>query len=335
MRPGVDQIDGAMVAVFRIESAGEVFPLRGDSPVALASIAVSAHVTTQRDQRGGSDVNRVGAQRNRLDDVGGATNRPGRDKGNLLSNPLVAQPLVDNRQSQFDWDADVVTNASRGGAGASAKAVDNNRVRACARRSRRNRRRIVNRRNLDENRLRVVGRLFNRVNQLAQVFNRVNIVMGRGRNRVRSLRNSARAADFLVDLLARQMPADSWLGALTDFDFHRGAVHQIIFVDAESSGRDLNDAVFRVRQQVVMKTAFAAVERRAQLLRRHRQRLLSVEADRPKRHCGEHNRRFQFQLRRHNGRRFDVRTEAFRLAPQKSARFHRLAQRVNGRVGNL
>ena len=159
--------------------------------------------------------------------------------------------------------------------------------------------------------------------------------MRRGRNRVSSLRDSARAADFLVDLFARQMPANSRLGALTDFDFDCGAVHQIIFVDAESPGRDLNDAVFRVRQQVVMKTAFAAVERRAQLLRRHRQRLLSVEADRPKRHRGEHNRRFQFQLRGHDGRRFDVRTEPFRLAAQKRASFHRLAQRVNGRVGNL
>ena len=160
-----------MVAVFRIEPAGEVFPLRGDSPVALAGIAVSTHVTAQRNQRGGSDVNRVGAQRNRLDDVGGTANRPGRDKGNLLSNPFVSQPLVNNRQRQFNRDSDVVSNASRGGAGASAKAVDDNRVCARPRRSRRNRRRVVNRRNLDENRLRVVGRLFNRVNELAQVFN--------------------------------------------------------------------------------------------------------------------------------------------------------------------
>ena len=193
----------------------------------------------------------------------------------------------------------------------------------------------MNRCNLDENRLRVVGRLFNRVNELAQVFNRVNVMMRRGRNRVRSLRDSTRAADFLVDFLARQMPADSRLGALTDFDFDRSAVHQIIFIDAESTGRDLNDAVFRIWEQVVMKTAFAAVERRAQLLRRHRQRLLSVEADRPERHRGEHNRRFQFQLRRHDSRIFDVRTEPFRLATQKRARFHRLAQRVNGRVCNL
>ena len=79
MRPGVDQIDGAMVAVFRIEPSGEVFPLRCDSPVALASIAVSAHVTAQRNQRGGSDVNGVRAQGDRLDDVGGTANRPGRD----------------------------------------------------------------------------------------------------------------------------------------------------------------------------------------------------------------------------------------------------------------
>ncbi len=122
-------------------------------------------------------------------------------------------------------------------------------------------------------------------------------------------------------------------------------------MDPKTSRRTLNDRSVFVRQKVFMEAAFAAIEICTEFFRRHCEAFLRVEADGAERHCGKHNRRLQFELRREMDgqlafrvpnstavrRRLSGTTQfnPFRFASDKHARLHRFAQRVDRRVRHL
>ena len=159
----------------------------------------------------------------------------------------------------------------------------------------------------------------------------------RGGNRVRAFGNHARFGNISHNLPARQVAADARLRALPHLDFNRRARVQVIVIDAEAPRRDLHNRVFAVLVEVLMQAAFAGVVIRSELLRRAREGLMRVIANRAVRHGGEHNRHFELELGRRvvNELAVLVAADAFRTAAEVNARLHRLTQRVNGRVRDL
>ena len=224
-----------------------------------------------------------------------------------------------------------------GCARAAAVAVDGDDVRTAARDAAGDRRRVVYRRDLDDDRLFVLGRLFEGVDQLFEVFNGIDIVMGSGRDRVHALRDHARFGYVLRDLGARQVPADARLCALAHLDLDGGSRLEVFLMDAESAGCDLYDGIFAVAVEVAVQAALAGVVVNAQFFRCPREALVRVVADRAVAHRREQDGDGQFQLRRECifQAALLVALDLGGALPQPKLRLHRLAQRVDGRVGHL
>ena len=75
---------------------------------------------------------------------------------------------------------------------------------------------LWNRRYLHRDGLSVSRRLLQREDELAKILDRVDVVMGRGRDGVGALGDHARARHLGGDLLTGKMPADAGLGPLAD-----------------------------------------------------------------------------------------------------------------------
>ena len=133
------------------------------------------------------------------------------------------------------------------------------------------------------------------------------------------------------------MPADARLCALPHLYLDGGAGIQIILVHAEPSRRDLHDGAFAVAIEILVQSALTGVVEDADLLCRARKAFVRVIADRAVAHGGEHHRHGQHKLRREGRVKAAVRTagNGGRLLAEKPPRLHRLAQRVDGRVGDL
>ena len=159
----------------------------------------------------------------------------------------------------------------------------------------------------------------------------------RGGDGVRALGNHARAGDVRADLDARQVAADAGLGALAHLDFNRRAGVQVIRMHAEAAGGHLHDGVGAVLVEVLVQSALAGVVVGAQRRGRAGQGGVRVVGDGAVAHGGEHDRDVQIELRRHvvNELSVFVALDGCRLGAQRGARLHRLAQRVDGRVGDL
>ena len=84
--------------------------------------------------------------------------------------------------------------------------------------------------------------LFEVVNKLGEIFDAINIVMGRGRDEGDARSGSAKRGDEWGYFVARKLTPFAWLGALGNLDFEFGGTGQIFGGDAEAGGGDLLDA---------------------------------------------------------------------------------------------
>ena len=71
----MNQVDQFFLADLGIDTLGEVGIVGGDPPRTLAGVAALAEGAAQRQQGGCAKVDGIGAQRNRLDGVAGASVR--------------------------------------------------------------------------------------------------------------------------------------------------------------------------------------------------------------------------------------------------------------------
>ena len=108
MIPCVHEVHETAGGYLGVKALYEIGALRRYAPVALAGVAASAQVAAHGKQRGGCDINRVGAERYRLYDVCAGTDRTADDDGNVVSYALVAQALIDARKRKLDRNADVI-----------------------------------------------------------------------------------------------------------------------------------------------------------------------------------------------------------------------------------
>ncbi|OPZ81778.1 MAG: hypothetical protein BWY76_02921 [bacterium ADurb.Bin429] len=154
-------------------------------------------------------------------------------------------------------------------------------------------------------------------------------------------RNHACGSDCGAYLLPRQMPADARLGALADFNFHRRAGVQVLYIHAETAGGALYDGAVGIRLHLFVQATFAGVPEDAQFLRRHRQAFLRGERDGAVGHRREDDGESKLVVRRELRLQRDAAIggnlylHLLRLAAQVGPQLHRLAQRVNGGIRHL
>ena len=291
-------------------------------------------MTAEGQKRRRADVARVRAERDRLHEVGRRTYRARRDDGNVVAYPLFAKARIHARERKFDGNAHIVADTGGRGARAAAEPVDGDDVRPAPRDAAGDRRAVVHRRDLHDDGLFVTRRLFQRIDELAEVFDRIDVVMRRGRNGVHPLRDHAGGGNGVGDLAAGQVPADARLRALPHLDLDRSRGLEIVFKYPEPARRDLHDGVLSVFIEIFMQAAFARVVIDAEFFRRPRERFVRVVGDRAVTHGGEHDGNAQFELRGQGVFEFPifVAFEFRRLFAEVHRRFHRLAQRVDGRV---
>src|SRR5450756_1181647 len=243
--PGAHEVGEALGAPLGVQTPRELGLLRGQAPAAAAGVAALAEVTAQRDERRGADGHDVRPESDRLGHVGRRADGAGRDDRGTVADALVAQPLVHDGDGDLQRDAYVVADHLRRRARAPAKAVEVHVVGTGVDDAGGDRGDVVHGRDLHSHRL-VAGGFLDRVDQLAQVLDRVDVVMRRRRDGVRAARDAAGGGDVLVDLLAGQMAADARLGALPDLDLHGGAAVEVLRVHAEAPRGHLHDHVVLV-----------------------------------------------------------------------------------------
>ena len=99
--------------------------------------------------------------------------------------------------------------------------------------------------------------VFKVIDQLCQVFDRIDVVMRRRGNQCHAGRGIARLCNPRIDLLARKMAALAGLCALRHFDLDLFGVDQILARHAEAARGDLLDRAGALRSKAF--GAFAAL----------------------------------------------------------------------------
>ena len=178
------------------------------------------------------------------------------------------------------------------------------------------------------------------IHQLAQVLDGVDVVVrGRG-DGVRALGNHTGAGRRPpTTFCAGQMAADAGLRALAHLDLDGRAGFQIVLVTRRSGRRPparwcagrTGKSPHAGRPRRYYNRCPAAQAARAR-------RLVGVVADGAVAHRREHDRHLQLELRRScsgRGCRPASRSILLGFLPRKTSRFHRLAQRIDGGVGDL
>ena len=294
-------------------------------------------MAAEREQRAGRDVTRVRAECDRFEQIGRIADRAADHDRDLVADALVAQALVDCRERQLDRDADVVADTGRGCACAAAVAVNADDVRTRAGHAGGDRCDVVHRCDLDHDRLFVLGCFFQGVNQLAQVLDRVDVMVRGGGDGVRTLGDHAGAGDVRADLVAGQVAADAGLCALAHLDLDGGARFEVILMDAEAAGCDLYDGVRAVLVKVLMQAALTGIVIGAERAGRAGKRFVCVVGDRAVAHGRKHDRHVELELGGHVGHQTAVLValDLTRLFAEEGLGLHRLAQRIDGRVGDL
>ena len=132
--------------------------------------------------------------------------------------------------------------------------------------------------------------VFQVVDQLRQVFDRIDVMVRRRRDQTHARRAVPDAGDFLVDLVAGQLAPFARLGALRHLDLQFLRVDQVLAGHAEASaGHLLDGAIAAVAVGVELIAGrvfapFAGVALGAQPIHGDRQRLVGFFRDRPVRH---------------------------------------------------
>ena len=154
---------------------------------------------------------------------------------------LVAhQRLVGFGQAQLPGQAGVLDGAERRGARAAVVAGHQNHVGVGLGDARRDgaHARLAHQLHVDAGG--AVG-VFQVKNQLRQILNRVDVVVGRGRNQPDAGRGVAHLGNPLVDLVAGQLAALAGLGALRHLDLQLVGVGEVVGRDAEAGRGNLLD----------------------------------------------------------------------------------------------
>ena len=233
-------------------------------------------MAAHRQQSRRCDINRVSAERYSLYDVRAASDRTADNDGNIVSDTLVAEPLVNACERKLYRNAYVIADTCRSRAGAASVAVDGDDVRAASRDTGSDSRNVMYRRYLYDDRLLPVGGFLQRENKLAEILDGIDIVVRSRGNSVSALGYHTGPGYFFVYLHTREVSADTRLSTLTHLYLDSGAGVEVLLEHAETSGSYLAYRVGAVLVEILVQTAFAGVVVGSQLLSRSRKGLMRV-----------------------------------------------------------
>ncbi|MPM70832.1 hypothetical protein SDC9_117793 [bioreactor metagenome] len=191
--------------------------------------------------------------------------------------------------------------------------------------------------NLDDDRLGVVGRFLEGIDQLPKIFDGVDVMVGSRADRIAVQRYHAGLGDILADLRTGQMSPDAGFRPLAHLDLDGCSCIQIAWVYAKPAGCHLHDGILAMAVEILMQPTFAGVVECSQPLGSQCQALVGVIGDRSVGHRAEHDGDGQFQLGSGIGDELSlfIPLDCRTLLSQEGGGLHRFAQRVDGGIGHL
>ena len=198
------------------------------------------HDTSRRHQRRGGETELVGAQQRRNRHVAAGLELAVGLHVDAPAQVVEHQGLLRFGQSQLPGRSGMLDRTPRRGAGAAVMAADQDHVGLGLGYARRDRADADLGHQLDADARAVVG-ILEVVDQLGQVLDRVDVVMGRRRDQSHARSRVANLGDEVIDLVAGQLAAFAGLGALRHLDLQLVGVDQVIAGDAEAARRHLLD----------------------------------------------------------------------------------------------
>ena len=199
------------------------------------------------------------------------------------------QHLVRFGQAQFPGRAGVLDRRLRAGAGAAVVAADQHHVGLALGHARGHGADADFGHQLDAD-ARLAIRVFQIVDQLREIFDRINVVVRRRRDQAHARRAVADAGDFLIDFVAGQLAPLAGLGPLGHLDLQLLGADQVFAGHAEAAaGHLLDGATAAVAVGVGLEAdrvfaPFARVALAADAVHGDRQRLVRFARDRAVRH---------------------------------------------------
>ena len=255
-----------------------------DAHRAGVEVADAHHDAARRDQRGGGEAELVGAEQRRDHDVAAGAHLPVGLDEDPRAQVLLEQRLLGLGQADLPRDAGVLDRGLRGGAGAAVVAGDGHVVGVGLGHAGGDRADADLGHELDRDARVAVGGA-QVVDELLEVLDRVDVVVGRRRDQPDARRRVAQPGDVAVDLVAGELAALAGLGALGDLDLDLVGVDQVVDGHAEAPGGDLLDrraALVAVARLVL--AALAGVRARAEPVHRDGERLVGLRRQRAEAH---------------------------------------------------
>jgi hypothetical protein len=129
---------------------------------------------------------------------------------------------------------------------------------------------MMHRSNFKQHRFFIGGGFLERINQMAQILDGINIMMRRRRNGVGAFRNHPGFGNVADDLALWQMPADAGFCALPHLNLMAAPASNNPYV--RRNGRsDLNDGIGAITCKILVQPALAGIIIGSHHLRRARQ----------------------------------------------------------------
>ena len=259
--------------------------LGGDADRAGVEMALAHHDAAGRDQRRGGEAELVGAEQGADHDVAARAHAAVDLHRDARAKAVEHERLVGFGEADFPWRARVLQRRQRRGAGAALEARDRDVVGLALGDAGGHRADADFGDELDRNQ-RVRVDVLQVEHELLQVFDRIDVVMGRRRDQADARGRVAHLGDDRVDLVPRQLAALAGLCALRHLDLHHVGVDEIFGGDAEPPARHLLDgaahriAVGHPLVAVGFFAALAGVRLAADAVHRDRQRGVRLARDR-------------------------------------------------------
>jgi len=305
------------------ELGAQVLALRRDADRAGVVVTRAGHLAARGHERGRAEAEFVRTEQRSDDHVAARLEAAVHPDAHPAAQAVDQERLLRLGQAHLPRRARVLDRAERRRAGAAVVAAQVDEVRVALGDARRDGAHACLRDELDgDGRLRVG--LLQVEDELCQVLDAVDVVVGRRGDECDARRRVADARNLRGDLVPRQLAAFARLGALRHFDLQFVRGYQVGRGHAEAAGRHLlNPAVALGAVPLRAFAALAAVAGGAEPVHRDSQRLVRLRAERAVRHGrgGEaaHDGLNGLDLRERNGR------ATLRVERQQIADFERCA----------
>ena len=252
-------------------------------------MAFAHHDAAGRDQRAGGEAELIGPQQRAHHHVPPGAQAAIHLHHNPPAQPVQHQGLLGFRQPDFPRRPGMGQRGQRACASATFVAGNRHMVGAALGHPRRHGANAHFGHQLDRNpRLRV--HVLQIVDQLRQIFDRVDIVMRRRRNQPHARGRMPHPGNVLVHLMARQLSAFTRLRALRHLDLDVVGIDQVFRRHAKPArghllnGRTFTVAVRQLHVAIGFLAALAGVRPAADAVHRHRQGRMRLAADRAEAH---------------------------------------------------